>query len=124
MSQPIPESVRERLAKERNIWIATVRPDGRPHLVPVWFTQRDDRLYVCIEPESVKGRNLLANKSVCLALEDAVHPVICEGEARVLEKPWPAEVVASFVEKYGWDISAEQQYTQLLEVTPRKWLHW
>lgn len=118
------ETVKQRLAKERNIWMATVRPDGRPHLVPVWFIQAEDRLYVCIEPESVKCRNLLSNKNVCLALEDAVHPVICEGQARLLEKPWPAEVISLFVEKYGWDISAERQYTQLVEITPRKWLHW
>src|SRR4029434_4092759 len=50
--------VKERLGKERNIWIATVRRDGRPHIVPVWFACVDDRIYVCIEAQSVKGRNL------------------------------------------------------------------
>ena len=121
---PIPQGVKERLAKERNIWIATVRTDGRPHLVPVWFTQVEEQIYVCIEPQSVKGRNLRSNRKVCLALEDTVSPVICEGEARVLEKPWPASVVSGFVEKYGWEISAEGRYTQLVQITPRKWLHW
>ena len=121
---PIPQAVKERLAKERNVWIVTVRTDGRPHLVPVWFTQVESHIYVCIEPQSVKGRNLRSNRKVCLALEDTVSPVICEGEARVLEKPWPAAVVSGFVEEYGWDISAERRYIQLVEITPRKWLHW
>ena len=121
---PIPQAVKEHLAKERNIWIVTVRTDGRPHLVPVWFAQVAEQIYVCIEPQSVKGRNLRSNRKVCLALEDTVSPVICEGEARVLEKSWPAAVVSGFVEKYGWDISAERRYTQLVEITPRKWLHW
>jgi len=26
----------ERLEKARNYWVATTRPDGRPHTVPVW----------------------------------------------------------------------------------------
>ena len=120
----MPPEAKERLSKERNVWIATGRPDGRPHLVPVWFTWMDQNLYVCIEPKSVKGRNLVSNHNVCLALEDAVHPVICEGEARLLQKPWPAEVVGLFLEKYAWDISSERQYTQLVEIAPRRWLHW
>ena len=121
---PIPQAVKQRLEKERNVWIVTVRTDGRPHLVPVWFTQVENHIYVCIEPQSVKGRNLRSNRKVCLALEDTVSPAICEGEARVLEKPWPAAVVSGFVEKYGWDISAEGRYSQLVEIAPRKWLHW
>ncbi|MCP4418942.1 MAG: hypothetical protein GY805_20185 [Chloroflexi bacterium] len=26
-----------RLLTERNIWLATVRPSCRPHLIPIWF---------------------------------------------------------------------------------------
>ncbi len=113
-----------RLKEERNIWVATVRPDGRPHIVPVWFVWADGRLYICIEPESVKARNLAANARICLALEDAARPVICEGEARALPKPWPEPAIQLFREKYHWDVGAESQYTDLVEVTPRKWLSW
>jgi len=120
----LPEDVRKRLAEERNIWIATVRPSGRPHLVPVWFVYTGDCLYVCIEPESVKGRNLQANSNVCLALEGGSHPVICEGEASLAAPPWPEEPVSLFRAKYDWDITAETRYTRLVRVTPRKWLHW
>ena len=28
--------VEERMLGPRNYWVATVRPDGRPHAVPVW----------------------------------------------------------------------------------------
>lgn len=110
--------------KEHKIWMVTVRPNGRPHIVPVWFVLTEGNLYLCIEPESVKGRNLTFNKNVSLALEDGTHPVICEGEARLLERPWPGAVMSGFQEKYDWDISKERSYTQLVEITPRKWLHW
>jgi len=29
-----------------------------------------------------------------------------------------------FDEKYDWEILADLRYTQLVEVTPRRWLHW
>ena len=114
----------DRLARARNIWIATVRPDGRPHLVPVWFVWSGTDLYICISPGSIKGRNLGANPNVALALEDGNRPVICEGGARMVQRPWPTEVVRLFQEKYDWEITGDGTYTALVEVTPRKWLAW
>src|SRR5213078_895996 len=32
----------ERLAKARNYWVSTSRPDGNPHLMPVWGIWLDD----------------------------------------------------------------------------------
>lgn len=29
------KKVAPRLEKEANVWLATVRPDGRPHLIPI-----------------------------------------------------------------------------------------
>lgn len=104
----------DRLAGDRNVWIATVRPDGRPHLVPVWFVARGNKWYICTEPDSVKARNLAHNPHVTLALEDGNEPYIVEGEARPLEAP--PEVVAAFRSKYDWDITTELQYTQTFEI--------
>jgi hypothetical protein len=119
-----PALLEPRLQTARNIWLATVRPDGRPHLVPVWFVYAAGRLYVCTEPESVKARNLAGNGAVALALEDGNRPVICEGEARPVARPWPEPVVAAFAGKYDWDLGEETRYTLLVEVAPHKWLSW
>ncbi len=124
MTGPPNERAIRRLDQARIVWVATVRAGGRPHLVPVWFVWREPALFICIGPNSVKARNLATNPHVCLALEDGVHPVICEGLAREVEKPWPQEVVAGFRTKYDWDIISDAQYTELVEVTPRKWLAW
>jgi nitroimidazol reductase NimA-like FMN-containing flavoprotein (pyridoxamine 5'-phosphate oxidase superfamily) len=126
----LPPEAETRLETERNIWVASVRPDGRPHLAPVWFAWHVGKLYVCTEPGSVKARNISQNRRVVLALEDGTHPVICEGTAAPVLAPWSAvaevtaKVAAIFRNKYDWDISSEEQYTQLLEVTPTKWLTW
>jgi PPOX class probable F420-dependent enzyme len=123
MSSP-PAKGRKRLKKEKNIWLATVRPNGRPHLTPVWFAWYGEKLYICIEPESIKGRNLLENPHISLSLEDGSDALICEGTATSAPRPWAEEIVAIFQEKYDWDITAESRYTQLVEITPEKWLAW
>ena len=123
MIAPPPEA-ETKLETERNIWVASVRPDGRPHLAPVWFAWHAGKLYVCTEPGSVKARNISQNRRVVLALEDGSHPVICEGTAATVSAPWSVQVAAIFRHKYDWDISSEEQYTQLLEVTPTRWLTW
>jgi PPOX class probable F420-dependent enzyme len=107
-----------RLDKAQNVWLATVRPGGRPHLVPVWFVVEGGRWYICTAPESVKARNLRANPRVALALEDGSDPCIVEGEARPVE-PSPA-VVRRFKDKYDWDITTDPQYTQVFEVRVKK----
>jgi hypothetical protein len=117
-------AARQKLDIEKNIWVATVRPDGKPHLVPVWFAWYGGKLYLCIESGSVKGRNLSANPQISLALENGSQPLIIEGYADALKRPWPAGVLAIFKHKYDWDISTDGQYDQLLEITPERWLSW
>ncbi len=104
---------------ERNVWVATVRPDGRPHLAPVWFVvAQDNKWYVITEPDSVKARNLQRNPKISLALEDGNSPYVVEGEAHVV--PPSADVARLFKEKYDWDIEADTRYTQTIEVLVNK----
>lgn len=114
----------QRLQGDQNIWLATVRADGKPHLVPIWFVYLQNRIIICIEPGSVKGRNLLQNARVSLALEDGSHPLLCEGYARLVPNETPSEIIDLFKKKYDWDISEETRYTQLIEIIPEKWLSW
>ena len=124
MADLTPSQVIEKMLQQNNIWLASVRPDGRPHLIPVWFVWHQERIYLCIEPASVKARNVSGNPAVALALENGSNPVICEGNASAIPAPWSPAIVELFNSKYGWDISTETQYTSLIEVTPTKWLNW
>jgi hypothetical protein len=121
--KPSPEAL-EKLVHAGNIWFASVRSDGRPHLTPVWFVYNGHHLYVSIDPNSIKSSNLASNPQVSLALEDGSHPLICEGQAAFIPQPYSPEIVALFQKKYDWDIRADGQYSQLVEITPRKWLAW
>jgi PPOX class probable F420-dependent enzyme len=113
-----------RLLSDRNVWLSTVRPDGRPHLVPIWFVWVRDRFYICTEGKSVKVKNVAATPRASVALEDGNRPVIAEGVAAVLDRPYTEDVVAAFKDKYQWDISTDNSYNVLIEIIPEKWLKW
>lgn len=119
--EPSPAAL-DRLFHEPNIWLASARPDGRPHLVPIWFVYVAGAVYLCMQPESVKARNVAANPQVSLALESGSAPIVLEGVAAEVPQPWPPAVIAAFQAKYQWDIAADEEYGLLLAVTPVKWL--
>lgn len=119
-----PEDKTAQLEREAIIWFGCVRPDGRPHLTPVWFVYHRSRIYVGIDPKGIKSHNIQKNPKVSLALEDGAHPLICEGTAAALESPYPDGLSGGFLAKYDWDITDEKQYHQIVEVVPEKWLSW
>ncbi|WP_212753793.1 pyridoxamine 5'-phosphate oxidase family protein [Nakamurella aerolata] len=71
--------VRERLVASKSYWLATVRPDGRPHVVPRWGVWLDDRFYYDGSPATVHVRNLRSNPACHLNLEDGTEAVLIEG---------------------------------------------
>ena len=114
-----------RLDSERNLWLSTTRPNGKPHLIPIWFVWVDECFYLCTSDENtVKVRNLRANPRASVALEDGNRPLIAECTARLLAKPFPESVVTAFAEKFEWNIDSDASYTILIELIPEKWLSW
>ena len=73
-------AVAQRLEQARNYWLATTRPDGRPHVVAVWGLWVDDAFYCIGSPETRWLRNVAANPAVALHLEDGDQVVIVEGQ--------------------------------------------
>lgn len=120
LSQPLDP----RFSAARNVWIATTREDGKPHLVPIWFVWHEDKFYLCTESKSVKIKNLQRDARISVAFEDGDKPLICEGTAQLSLPPHSAPLVALFKEKYNWDISTDASYNTLVAITPHKWLTW
>lgn len=54
--------------------LATVREDGRPHVVPVWFVVDGEDLVFMTGAGTVKGRNLLRTGQACLCVDDDRPP--------------------------------------------------
>ena len=118
---------RDRLTTERNLWLASVRPDGRPHLVPIWFVFLRDRFWIATGAASVKVRNLMATPMVCVSLEGGNEPVVAEGIAQLHPAPFPADVVAAFMTKFSWDIAIDDDpdvgVVALCEIAVTRWVH-
>ena len=72
--QELPQDDRERaetrLRHNQIAWLTSVRPDGQPISVPVWFLFRDDATVLFYsQPGKAKLRNIAANPKVSLALD-------------------------------------------------------
>jgi PPOX class probable F420-dependent enzyme len=64
------ERAEARLRHNLIAWLTTVRPDGQPVSVPVWFLIRDDATVLLYSrPGKAKLRNITANPKVSLALD-------------------------------------------------------
>src|SRR3954464_1212467 len=53
--------VRELLEKASMYWLSTVRPDGRPHVTPLFASWLDGALYFATGAAERKARNLVHN---------------------------------------------------------------
>ena len=71
----------QRLDASHDYWLATVWPDGRPHVMPVWGAWFDDRLWFSTDQTSRKARNLQADPRCVVTTDDALEPVVLEGVA-------------------------------------------
>lgn len=71
--------VEQRLLAAQHYWMATVRPDGTPHVVPRWGVWVDGRFYYDGAPTTRHARNLAGNPACSLNLESGTETVIVEG---------------------------------------------
>jgi hypothetical protein len=88
----------ERLAANRNFWLVTAPPDGRPHALPVWGVWHDGDAQFAFScgPRSRKAANLAANPNVVVAIADTVECVSIEGEAH----PVHGDRLDTWIERY------------------------
>jgi len=92
------------LREERLAWLVTVRSNGKPEPLPVWFLWDGESFLVYSQPAKRKLRNIEENPHVSLHLDGdggGGDIVVVSGEARVSEDP-PANQVPAYVEKYSW----------------------
>jgi nitroimidazol reductase NimA-like FMN-containing flavoprotein (pyridoxamine 5'-phosphate oxidase superfamily) len=105
-----------RLASAHNYWIATVRPDGRPHAMPVWAAWCDGALWFSSGLASRKIRNLRANPACTVTTEGGAEPVIVDGTAEFVTEPTTTKALQVYRTKYN--SSLEQEDSAIVRVTP------
>jgi Pyridoxamine 5'-phosphate oxidase len=83
-------------------WLATIAPDGRPHVVGIGCAFVDGDVYFTASPRSRKARNLAADARCSLTLATEPFDLTIEGEgARVTDEATVARVSATMAAD-GW----------------------
>ena len=127
--------IEARLRADPIVWLGSVRPDGRPHFVPVWFFWDGTSVLVISQPDTQKIRNLRANPRVVLAVDGTRggdDVALVEGTAELLAEPTSLAGMPAFFEKYatpiaefGWTPEGmAAEYSQPIRVTPSRFLGW
>jgi nitroimidazol reductase NimA-like FMN-containing flavoprotein (pyridoxamine 5'-phosphate oxidase superfamily) len=108
-----------RLQRSHNYWLTTVRPDGRPHVMPLWGIWVESHFYFSTGGASRKARNLAANSACVVCTENAAEAVIVEGSAAVVADARLLATLAPFyARKYKpWKLDPEMG--PVFEVRPR-----
>ncbi|TNM68520.1 pyridoxamine 5'-phosphate oxidase [Streptomyces sp. NP160] len=126
-------AVEERLVAAQHYWLATVRPDGRPHVVPRWGVWVDGRFWYDGAPTTVHARNLATNPACTLNLESGAQAVVVEGESRSARADADglgARLAGAFVKYHdagyspGADAWAGEDGGGLRVLVPRRALAW
>lgn len=107
MPRPMTDDERRQflLAPGRTGHVATVRADGRPHVVPVWFTLDGDDVLFNTAADTVKARNLRRFGRASLSVDLPTMPyafVHLEGPVTIEDdpatyRPWSRRISARYV---------------------------
>ena len=137
-SEAAAADVARRLEQDRIGWLVTVRPDGRPHAVPVWFLWHDGRILIMSEPKTAKVTNLRHSPQAVLHLHTEATGngvVVLGGTGAVSPRPtteWLAEIREPYTAKYaearvaygmGLDAIAEK-FSAVIALTPASLTAW
>ena len=123
------------LQQEPIVWLSSVRPDGTPHIVPIWFWWDGEALLVFSKPDAQKVRNLRARPSAMLALGDADEDFdigLLEGRAEILDRPTAEVMPLEHLEKYADRMAAiglspaeyAATYSLVIRIEPARYLGW
>ncbi|MDQ2902720.1 MAG: TIGR03667 family PPOX class F420-dependent oxidoreductase [Ktedonobacteraceae bacterium] len=132
-TQPEAARIDERLRSDIVIWLGSVRADGRPHLVAVWFLWDGDTFLIFSQPGKQKVRNIQQNHNVVLALDNTQggdDVIVVEGQATLLDSADVNVTLSTFEQKYSAHIkqlgmtpeAMAKSYSQPIRIVPTKFV--
>jgi general stress protein 26 len=92
---------------QRSYWLATVRPDGRPHVAGIGALWVDGTFYFTSGPGTRKSRNLAENPNCVISASLKDFDVVVEGTAAKVTDAATLEKLAEHYAAQGWPARAE-----------------
>jgi general stress protein 26 len=109
----------ERLLGSHNYYLTTVRPDGTPHVMPLWGIWVDGRLYFSTGAKSVKARNLAANAACVICTDNAAEAVVVEGTASPLDDAARLKTISPHYARKYKSFTLDPKMGPIFEVQPK-----
>jgi hypothetical protein len=86
-------------------WLATTKPDGRPHVAAVGALWVDGKIYFTTSTRTRKGRNLAANPNCVFSVSLTGIDLVVEGSAvRITDRPTLLRLAKRYAAQ-GWPAS-------------------
>jgi pyridoxine/pyridoxamine 5'-phosphate oxidase len=90
----------------KSFWLATVRPDGRPHTAAVGALWVDGKLYFTSGPQTRKSRNLALNPACVFSVTLPDLDLVIEGTAARVTDEAALQHLAERYAAQGWPARA------------------
>lgn len=94
--------VRDRFSEASTHWLATMHPDGRPHVVPLGPLLIDDLVYFTMGQGTRKGKNLEANAQCTIVYSVKGWDVAIDGSAVKVADEAKLRRIAEAYAAQGW----------------------
>jgi PPOX class probable F420-dependent enzyme len=127
--------MRRRVEEARVARLATVGPEGRPHVVPVCFVLREDTVYTAVDhkrkrsPRLRRLTNIDAQPDCCLLIDEydddwsQLWWVRLDGQARIAHGGEAETAVLALTDKYA-QYSADPPAGPVIAVDVEHWRGW
>ena len=124
--------LRARVEQVRVARLATVEPNGRPHLVPLCFVLEGDVIYSAVDEKPKRSKrlkrlaNIRANPEVCVLVDHYEEDwsrlwwVRVDGPAEVVDDEDAIDALAAKYAQYR----AARPGGPVIAITPERWRSW
>lgn len=126
-----PEELEELLASEHTARVATVGPDGSPHLIPMWFVWREGAVWCNSLIRSRRTRDIEHGSRAAVCVDTGAHygelrgAVLYGAFERADEDPDLPAVKEAFAGKYwGGTEVPEVRSHRWLKLVPERLVSW
>jgi hypothetical protein len=108
LEQPIPQAPNTGGPNRHTFWLATINPDGRPHLTGVGAEFDNGAFWFVSGDQTQKSRNLVPDPRCALTLSTQEFDLVVEGKAhKVTDAPTVAKMAALYAAG-GWPARVDQ----------------
>ena len=103
MTGAVPAEYHDLFASRSFAFVATLLPDGSPHVTPTWVDFDGENVLVNTVVDNRKDRNVQQDPRVALAIADPAHPyryVAVRGEVVERREAGAADHIDALAERY------------------------